>query len=84
MTTKVLSDKAYLEDTSIMSHTLEKGVWYMVEKEGAVGGGRGGAGSGAWHDVPAYVLPGDMFRLKSSGSDCLPAIWEVKFISPLR
>lgn len=62
----------------------EKGVWYTAEKAGKVGGGWGGAGSGAWEDKGIPVLAGDKFRLVSYGSPASPSVWEIKFTSALR
>jgi len=64
--------------------TPEKGVWYAVERAGKVGGGWGGAGSGAWRDSGINVLPGDRFRLVAYGNPAAASIWEVEFTSPLR
>jgi hypothetical protein len=64
--------------------TPEKGTWYAAEKAGRIGGGWGGAGSGAWLDSGIPVLPGDKFRLVSYGSPACPSLWEVEFTSPLR
>ena len=62
----------------------EKGIWYTAEKAGKVGGGWGGAGSGAWRESGVHVLTGDKFRLVSYGSPAAPSLWEVEFTSPLR
>jgi hypothetical protein len=62
----------------------KRGVWYTAEKRGKIGGGWGGAGSGAWHDKGINVFAGDKFRLKSRGNAACPSVWEVEFTSPLR
>jgi hypothetical protein len=64
--------------------TPEKGAWYAAEKAGTIGGGWGGAGSGAWEDKGINVLPGDKFRLLAFGNASAPSVWEVEFTSPLR
>ena len=64
--------------------TPEKGVWYGAEAPERVGGGWGGAGSGAWSDPGIPVMTGDRFRLVSRGNPAAPSVWEVEFSSPLR
>ena len=75
---------AKIEAKRLERWSPEKGVWYLAEKAGKVGGGWGGAGSGAWEDKGIQVQPGDRFRLAAYGNPSAPSVWEVEFTSPLR